>query len=381
MDFMKDIIYLDHAATTRVSDSVLKEMLPYYTKYYGNASGIYSLGVQSKEAIELSRQRVAKAINARTNEIYFTSGGSESDNLAIKGFARANKRRGNHIITTKIEHNAVLNTCKALEKEGFEVTYLDVSQNGIVRVDDLKRAIKRNTILISIMFANNEIGTIQPIEQIGLLARRSNIIFHTDAVQGVGNFKIDVQKYNIDMLSLSGHKFYGPKGVGALYVRQGVQLEKCIDGGTQENNMRAGTENVPGIVGLGKAIEDSDAILYDYMNHLMYLRDSFIKGIETQVPGVIINGDRKYRLPGNVSVSFRNISSKVLIEELSNSGICVSGGSACSARNPKPSHVLTAIGLSPNVANSTIRLTFGKENTMEDVIYTINQIKEILEGK
>ena len=375
---MKEIIYLDHAATTRVSDSVLNEMMPYFTKYYGNASGIYFLSSESKEAIEISRQRVAKTINARTNEIYFVSGGSEADNLAIKGFARANKRRGNHIITTKIEHKAVLNSCKALEREGFEVTYLDVAQNGMIRIEDLKRAIRRNTILISVMFANNEIGTIQPIEQIGLIARRYNIAFHTDAVQAVGNFKIDVQKYNIDLLSISSHKFYGPKGIGALYVRQGIKIEKCIDGGAQEENLRSGTENVPGIVGLGKAIEDADISLYDYMNHLIYLRDSFIKGIETQIPGAIINGDRKYRLPGNVSVSFKNVNAKSLIEELSNRKICVSGGSACSAKNPKPSHVLTAIGLSPNIANSTIRITFGRENDMEDVIYTINQIKEII---
>lgn len=375
---MKEIIYLDHAATTRVSDSVLNEMMPYFTKYYGNASGIYFLSSESKEAIEISRQRVAKTINARTNEIYFVSGGSEADNLAIKGFARANKRKGNHIITTKIEHKAVLNSCKALEREGFEVTYLDVAQNGMIRIEDLKRAIRRNTILISVMFANNEIGTIQPIEQIGLIARRYNIAFHTDAVQAVGNFKIDVQKYNIDLLSISSHKFYGPKGIGALYVRQGIKIEKCIDGGAQEENLRSGTENVPGIVGLGKAIEDADISLYDYMNHLIYLRDSFIKGIETQIPGAIINGDRKYRLPGNVSVSFKNVNAKSLIEELSNRKICVSGGSACSAKNPKPSHVLTAIGLSPNIANSTIRITFGRENDMEDVIYTINQIKEII---
>lgn len=377
---MKEMIYLDHAATTRVSDRVLNEMLPYFTKYYGNASGIYFLSSESKKAIEISRQRVAKAINARTNEIYFVSGGSEADNLAIKGFARANKRRGNHIITTKIEHKAVLNSCKALEREGFEVTYLDVAPNGMIRIEDLKRAIKRNTILISVMFANNEIGTIQPIEQIGLIARRYNIAFHTDAVQAVGNFKIDVQKYNIDLLSISSHKFYGPKGVGALYIRQGINLEKCIDGGAQEDNLRSGTENVPGIVGLGKAIEDADISLNDYINHLIYLRDNFIKGIETQIPGVIINGDRRYRLPGNVSVSFKNINAKSLIEELSNRKICVSGGSACSARNPRPSHVLTAIGLSPNVANSTIRITFGRENDMEDVVYTINQIKEILKA-
>lgn len=375
---MKEIIYLDHAATTSVSESVLNEMMPYFTKYYGNASGVYTLAQQSKNAIDLSRQRVAKAINSRTNEIYFVSGGSEADNLAIKGYARANKRRGNHIITTKIEHNAVLNTCRALEKEGFEVTYLDVAPNGMIRIEDLKKAIRRNTILISIMFANNEIGTVQPIEQIGLIARKYNIAFHTDAVQAVGSFKIDVQKYNIDMLSMSGHKFYGPKGIGVLYVRQGIKLERLIDGGSQEDNLRAGTENVPGIVGIGKAIEEADLNMLNNNNRLIYLRDNFIKTIEEQIPGVIINGDRKYRLPGNVNVSFKNISARTLIEELSNRKICVSGGSACSARNPKPSHVLTAIGLSQNVANSTIRLTFGKENDMEDVIYTINQIKEII---
>lgn len=375
---MKEIIYLDHAATTSVSESVLNEMMPYFTKYYGNASGIYTLAQQSKNAIDLSRQRVAKALNCRTNEIYFVSGGSEADNLAIKGYARANKRRGNHIITTKIEHNAVLNTCRTLEKEGFEVTYLDVAANGMIRIEDLKKAIRRNTILISIMFANNEIGTVQPIEQIGLIARKYNIAFHTDAVQAVGSFKIDVQKYNIDMLSMSGHKFYGPKGIGVLYVRQGIKIEKLIDGGSQEENLRAGTENVPGIVGIGKAIEEAELNMLNNNNRLIYLRDNFIKNIEEQIPNVIINGDRKYRLPGNVSVSFKNISARTLIEELSNRKICVSGGSACSAKNPKPSHVLTAIGLSQNVANSTIRLTFGKENDMEDVIYTINQIKEII---
>lgn len=378
---MKEIIYLDHAATTSVSESVLNEMMPYFTKYYGNASGVYTLAQQSKNAIDLSRQRVAKAINSRTNEIYFVSGGSEADNLAIKGYARANKRRGNHIITTKIEHNAVLNTCRTLEREGFEVTYLDVAPNGMIRIEDLKKAIRRNTILISIMFANNEIGTVQPIEQIGLIARKYNIAFHTDAVQAVGSFKIDVQKYNIDMLSMSGHKFYGPKGIGVLYARQGIKLERLIDGGSQEDNLRAGTENVPGIVGIGKAIEEAELNMLNNNNRLIYLRDNFIKTIEEQIPGVIINGDRKYRLPGNVSVSFKNISARTLIEELSNRKICVSGGSACSARNPKPSHVLTAIGLSQNVANSTIRLTFGRENDMEDVIYTINQIKEIIQGK
>lgn len=375
---MKEIIYLDHSATTMVSDTVLREMMPYYGKYYGNASGLYFLAEQSKNALELSRQRVARAINARTNEIYFLSGGSEADNLALKGVARANKRRGNHIITTKIEHKAILNACKTLEREGFEVTYLDVLPNGMIRIEDLKRAIRRNTILISIMFANNEIGTIQPIEQIGLIARKYNIIFHTDAVQAIGQFKIDVQRYNIDLLSISAHKFYGPKGVGALYVRQGVRIEKLIDGGTQEGDLRSGTENIPGIVGLGKAIEEADINLYQNVNRLITLRENFIKNIETQIPGVIINGDRKYRLPCNVSVSFKNIDARTLIAELSNRKICVSGGSACSSKNPKPSHVLTAIGLHPNIANGTIRVTFGLDNDMEDVIYTVNQIKDII---
>lgn len=375
---MKEIIYLDHSATTMVSDTVLREMIPYYNKFYGNASGLYFLAEESKNALELSRQRVARAINARTSEIYFLSGGSEADNLALKGVARANKRRGNHIITTKIEHKAILNACKTLEQEGFEVTYLDVLPNGMIRIEDLKRAIRRNTILISIMFANNEIGTIQPIEQIGLIARKYNIIFHTDAVQAIGQFKIDVQKYNIDLLSISAHKFYGPKGVGALYVRQGVRIEKLIDGGTQEGDLRSGTENIPGIVGLGKAIEEADTNLYQNVNRLITLRENFIKNIETQIPDAIINGDRKYRLPCNVSVSFRNIDARTLIAELSNRKICVSGGSACSSKNPKPSHVLTAIGLHPNIANSTIRITFGLDNDMEDVVYTVNQIKEII---
>ena len=375
---MKEIIYLDHSATTAVSESVLKEMMPYYGKYYGNASGLYFLAEESKKALEISRQRVARAINARANEIYFLSGGSEADNLAIKGVARANKRRGNHIITTKIEHKAILNACKTLEQEGFEVTYLDVLPNGMIRLEDLRKAIRRNTILISIMFANNEIGTIQPIEQIGLIARKYNIIFHTDAVQAIGQFKVDVQRYNIDLLSISAHKFYGPKGVGAIYVRQGVKIDKLIDGGTQEGDLRSGTENIPGIVGLGKAIEDADINLYQNTNRLLTLRENFIKNIETQIPDVIINGDRRYRLPCNASVSFRNIDAKTLITELSNRKICVSGGSACSSKNPKPSHVLRAIGLQPNIANNTIRVTFGLENDMEDVVYTVNQIKDII---
>ena len=378
---MKDLIYIDNAATTKVSDAVLEEMIPYFQKYYGNPSGMYFLAEHSKLAIDYARQRTAKAINARSNEIYFVSGGSEADNLAIKGVARAYKKRGNHIITTKIEHSAVLKSMETLEKEGFEVTYLDVDKNGMIDINMLKQSIKRNTILISIMFANNEIGTIQPIEEIGMIARRNNIIFHTDAVQAIGNIKIDVARYNIDLLSMSGHKIYAPKGVGALYVRQGVNIERIIDGGSQENGLRAGTENVVSIVGFGKAIEEDDKNLAFNIQKLITLRDMFARELIKVLPDIKINGDLKYRLPGNMSISFNTIQSKTMIEQLSNKRICVSGGSACSAKNPKPSHVLTAIGLDSKTANSTIRFTFGLENDAEDMIYTVNQIVEIMKYK
>ena len=378
---MKDLIYLDNAATTKVSNVVLEEMMPYFQKYYGNPSGMYFLAEHSKLAIDYARQRTAKAINARSNEIYFVSGGSEADNLAIKGVARAYKKRGNHIITTKIEHSAVLKSMETLEKEGFEVTYLDVDKNGMIDINMLKQSIKRNTILISIMFANNEIGTIQPIEEIGMIARRNNIIFHTDAVQAIGNIKIDVARYNIDLLSMSGHKIYAPKGVGALYVRQGVNIERIIDGGSQENGLRAGTENVASIVGFGKAIEEADKNLSSNIQKLITLRDMFARELIKVLPDIKINGDLKYRLPGNMSISFNTIQSKTMIEQLSNKRICVSGGSACSSKNPKPSHVLTAIGLDSKTANSTIRFTFGLENDAEDMIYTVNQIVEIMKYK
>ena len=323
-------LYFDHAATTPVSEQVLAEMLPYFEHQYGNASAMYALGRQSKRAIEQARKKVANAINAKQSEIYFTSCGSESDNLAIKGIANANRNRGNHIITSKIEHHAVLNTCKTLEKQGFEVTYLNVDENGFIDINQLINSIRSTTILISIMFANNEIGTIEPIQKIGKIARANNIIFHTDAVQAIGNVRIDVNKLNIDSLSMSGHKFYAPKGIGALYVREGVKFEKIQDGGHQEKDKRAGTENVAEIVGLGKAIEDVYANYERYNEHLQNLRDFYIAQIEQKIPTAKLNGDRRSRLPGNANFSFSNINAQKLLLELDEKGICASAGSALS---------------------------------------------------
>lgn len=375
------IRYFDNAATTPVRDEVIKEMLPYFGVEYGNASVMYSLGRNAKRAMSKARNQVARSLNCKNSEIYFTSCGSESDNLAIKGYAYANKNKGNHIITSKIEHHAVLDTCKTLEKEGFEVTYLNVDEKGKIDLQELVNSIKNNTILISVMFANNEIGTIEPIEEIGKIAKKNNIIFHTDAVQAVGNIKIDVEKLNIDMLSLSGHKFYAPKGVGALYVKEGIQLKKLQDGGEQEQNKRAGTENVAEIVGLGKAIE----LIYDeydmYNKKLKEFRDHYIKEIAKNIKNIKINGDLEERLAGNANISFPYIDGTELLFELDKLGICASAGSACSTSNPMPSHVLTAIGLDKNYANSTLRISFGKDNTMEDVDFLIKSIIEIVNKK
>ena len=324
------IRYFDHAATTPVRDEVIKEMLPYFGIEYGNASVMYSLGRNAKRAIKKAREQVAYALNADINEIYFTSCGSESDNLAIKGFAYENKNRGNHIITSKIEHHAVLDSCKSLEKEGFNVTYLDVDKNGIVDIQELMNSITPKTILISIMYANNEIGTIEPIEEIGKIAKQKNIIFHTDAVQAIGNAKIDVKKLNIDMLSLSGHKFYAPKGVGALYIRDGIKVRKLQDGGEQESNMRAGTENVAEIVGLGKAIELIYNEFDNYNLKLKELRDYFINSVKNKFDEIKINGDMNKRLSGNANISFKGINGSELLFKLDNFGICASAGSACS---------------------------------------------------
>lgn len=371
-------IYFDNAATAKLDDEVLKEMLPYLKDNYGNPSSIYKLGREARKAIEDSREKIAKVLNCKANEIYFTAGGSESDNTAIKGIAKANKKRGNHIITSKIEHPAVLETCKQLEKEGFEITYISVDEKGIVDLEELKKSIKPTTILITIMFANNEIGTIQPIEEIGKIAKGNNIYFYTDSVQAVGSIKIDVQKLNIDSLSLSGHKFYGPKGVGALYVKTGVPFEKFISGGHQERNKRAGTENVAGIVGIGKAIELAYENLDEYNKKIKELRDYYVKQVEEKIPYIKINGDMEKRLPGNSNISFRFIEGEGLLLNLDLKGICASSGSACTSGSLDPSHVLLAIGLPHEIAHGSLRVSIGKYNTKEEIDYLIENLMEIV---
>lgn len=371
------IRYFDHAATTAVKEEVLKEMIPYYCIEYGNASSLYSIGRKSRKILENSREKVARVLNCKPKEIYFTSCGSESDNLAIKGIARKHKNKGKHIITTKIEHPAVLNTCKSLEKDGFVVTYLGVDKDGFISLEELKNSIREDTILISIMFANNEIGTIEPIKEIGRIAKEKGVIFHTDCVQAVGNVKIDVKELGIDLLSLSSHKFYGPKGVGAIYINENVEFEKIQDGGHQEKNKRAGTENIAGIVGLAKAIELADKNLEKYNNKLINLRDFYFDEITKYIPNVKINGSKEKRLPGNANVSFKNINGEQLLLELDSLGICASSGSACTSGQSEPSHVLTAIGLNAEYIQGSLRTTFGEENTKEDVEFLIKSIIEI----
>lgn len=373
-----DIKYFDNAATTSLSKEVLDEMLPYLKDNYGNASAIYSIGRDAKKAVEDSRKKVANAINANEKEIYFTASGSEADNTAIRGIAYAYKNKGNHIITSKIEHPAVLNTCKKLEKEGFEVTYIGVDKNGIIDLEELKNSIKDTTTVISIMFANNEIGTIEPIKEIAKIAKEHGVIFHTDAVQAVGNVAIDVKDLGIDALSMSAHKFHGPKGVGALYVSNKVKFEKLIEGGHQERNKRAGTENVAGIVGIGKAIEIATKNLEKNTNHLKELRDYYIKSIEEKIKYVRLNGDRKNRLPGNANISFRFIEGESLLLNLDLKGICASSGSACTSGSLDPSHVLLAIGLPHEIAHGSLRISFGIDNTKEDVDYLIDNLVEII---
>lgn len=378
---MENIIYLDHAATTKVDDVVLKEMLPYLSYNYGNASSLYSIGKVSKSAVERARMQVANAIGCNSEEIYFTSCGSESDNLAIKGIAKANKRCGKHIITSSIEHPAVLETCKTLEQEGFEVSYVPVLENGIIDINALKKLIRKDTILISIMTANNEVGTIQPIEEIGRIARMNNIIFHTDSVQAIGNVKIDVRRMNIDALSMSGHKFYAPKGVGVLYVRNGIKFLRQQDGGHQEKEKRAGTENVAGIVGLGKAIEIADSNLVTYNNHLIKLRDLYAKSVLQLFRNVHVNGDVNNRLSGNMNISFLGYKGADIVEKLDKRGICTSSGSACSAGLPMPSSVLMNMTHNVRIAESSLRVTFGKENTAEDVEQLVYALTDILGKK
>lgn len=371
-------IYVDYSATTPLKKEVLDEMMPYMTEHFGNASSIYAEGRESKKAIETAREQVAKAIGADSKEIYFTGSGSEADNWAIKGAAYAMKNKGNHIITSAVEHHAVLHTCKALEKEGFEVTYLPVDENGMVSPKAVLDAITDKTVLITIMFANNEIGTVMPISEIGKIAREKGIIFHTDAVQAIGMEIIDVQEMNIDMLSLTAHKFYGPKGAGALYMRKGVNIKRLIEGGAQERNKRAGTENVAAIVGLGKAIEIATADIDGKCEKLRSLRDAYINRVLTEIPFTRLNGDRDRRLSSNANISFEFIEGESLLLMLDMKGISASSGSACTSGSLDPSHVLLAIGLKHEIAHGSLRVTFGEGNTMEDVNYIVDSLVEIV---
>ena len=375
-----DRIYLDNAATTAVSPEVLTAMLPYFTECYGNPSSIHSTGRDAHKAVDAARRQVAAAINADPAEIYFTAGGSESDNWAIKGTAFAKRDKGNHIITTAIEHHAVLHTCQWLEKQGFEVTYLPVDENGLVSVEDVEKAITDKTILISIMAANNEIGTIEPIAEIGALARSRGILFHTDAVQAVGAIPVDVKAMNIDMLSMSGHKFHGPKGIGALYVRKGVRLDTLIAGGAQERGKRAGTENLPGIVGIGKAIEIATRDMEANAERMTRLRDKLIHGILEEIPDVRLNGHPTRRLPNNVNVSVRYIEGEALLLRLDLAGIAGSSGSACTSGSLDPSHVLLAIGLPHEIAHGSLRLTLGTDTTEADIDEVLDKLPGIVKN-
>ncbi len=371
-------IYADNAATTKVAPEVVDAMLPYFTETYGNPSSIYNEGRTARVAVEKAREQVAKAIGASPKEIYFTGSGSEADNWALRSTARALSKKGNHIITSAVEHHAVLHTCQDLEKQGFEVTYLPVDKYGMVSPDDIKAAIKDTTIMISIMFANNEIGTIMPIAEIGKIAKEAGVVFHTDAVQAVGNVEIDVKAMNIDMLSLTAHKFHGPKGCGALYVRQGVKLMSFITGGAQERMRRAGTENVPGIVGLGKAIELATANIKEKQEKLIALRDRYIKKVLETVPYSRLNGHPTERLAGNANISFEYIEGEGLLLSLDMKGIAASSGSACTSGSLDPSHVLLAIGLKHEQAHGSLRTSFGEDTTVEDIDYMVDAIAEIV---
>jgi cysteine desulfurase len=370
--------YFDNAATTKINTKVLEEMMPYLTEKYGNASSIYSLGRESRKAIDTARDKVAKALNAESKEIYFTNSGTESDNWALKGIAYANKEKGKHIITSNIEHHAILHTCKYLEKQGFEVTYLPVNENGLVNIEDLKKAIREDTILISIMFANNEIGTIQPIKEIGEIAKEKSIYFHTDAVQAVGNVNIDVKDLNIDLLSLSAHKLNGPKGIGVLYIKDGVKIDNLLHGGSQEKTRRPSTENVAGIVGLGMAIEIATENIPQKSEYLKSLRQKTIDGL-LQIPDTILNGDPEKRLPGNVNVCFKYIEGESILLMLDQLGICASSGSACTSGSLEPSHVLLAIGRPHEIAHGSLRLSFSKDNTEEEVDFLLEKLPPIIE--
>lgn len=371
-------IYADNAATTALSPEVLQDMMPYLTTVYGNPSSMYSIGSEAQKAVELARVDVAEAINALPREIFFTSGGSESDNWAIKGVARALKAKGkNHIITSAFEHHAVLHTCDALKKEGFEITLLDVHSDGLVRPEELEAAIKDTTALVSIMYANNEIGTIQPIEELGAVCRRHGVLFHTDAVQAMGNVPVDVKKQNIDLLSMTAHKLHGPKGCGALYIRQGVRPQILIDGGAQERGMRAGTENVAGIVGLASAVKRAKATMEQRTERLTGLRNRLIDSL-SKIERSRLNGDREKRLPGNINMCFEGIEGEALLLRLDLMGICASSGSACTSGSLDPSHVLLAIGLPHEIAHGSLRLSFSDETTEEDIDYIAKCVPQVV---
>lgn len=370
---------MDHGATSRLDKRVLEKMLPYFTNIFGNASSLHDFGQEAKDALDNARETVAKCIDAKPEEIVFTSGGSESDNLAVKGIAFLFQEKGKHIITSEIEHPAVLNTAKFLEKKGFEVTYLPVNKEGIVEIEDVKKAIRDDTILISIMHANNEIGTIQPIEEIGKITKEKNIVFHTDAVQTIGKIPLNVEDLNVDLLSMSAHKFYGPKGVGALYVRKGIKLEAVIHGGGHEKKLRAGTENVAGIVGLAEALRLATESLDEEMTRQTKMRDYMISNL-LKIPAAVLNGHASKRLPGNVNIGFRFIEGEAMVLHLNMRGIAASTGSACSSHSLKPSHVLLALGLCPEEAHGSLRLTIGKENTEDDVQYVVKNVTEVIEN-
>lgn len=375
---MDKFIYLDNAATTKTAPEVVEAMLPFFSERFGNPSSIYGLGAANKDVISRQRESIASALGAKPSEIYFTAGGSEADNWALKATAEAYSSKGKHIITSKIEHHAILHTCEYLEKQGFEVTYLDVDENGIVRLDELKAAIRPDTILISVMYANNEIGTIQPIREIGEIASAHQVLFHTDAVQAFGQLPIDVDACHIDMLSASGHKLNGPKGIGFLYIRKGVKIRSFIHGGAQERKRRAGTENVPGIVGLGTAAARAVRTMEERTAREEELRDYLIGRIEKEIPHCRLNGDREKRLPNNVNFSFRFIEGESLLIMLDGKGICASSGSACTSGSLDPSHVLLAIGLPHEIAHGSLRMTLNEEVTKEDLDYVVESLKEIV---
>ena len=372
--------YMDYSATTYVKPEVLDAMMPFFTEKFGNPSSFYGISRETKMAVDNARAQVAKAINCDPNEVYFTGGGSEADNWAIKGIATAHMKKGNHIITTKIEHHAVLHSCEFLEKFGFEVTYLDVNEEGFIDLKQLESAITDKTILVSIMFANNEIGTIQPIKEIGAICREKKVLFHTDAVQAIGSVPVDVKEMNIDLLSLAGHKLYGPKGIGALYIRKGVRIDNLIHGGGQERGRRAGTENIPGVVGLGKAIEIATENIEENRARLTVLRDKLIDGILERIPYARLNGPRgDKRLPGNSNISFEFIEGESILLSLDFEGICASSGSACTSGSLDPSHVLLAIGLPHEKAHGSLRTTLGAASTEEDVEKLLNELPPIIE--